>query len=272
MDFLICNFSITSDMLIENHLDLAVFKELAYNSKIARKLPNSKKALQYNYILIPLVHRTEQNVILEANLVSKMSSSIEIEDDYIFSIAEIFKTNFEKIENIGFSLDLIGLVDDSRFDIFYSDGSFKRDTAEASYGMCKLLGEDAKGLKDDLTGKTFLHEEFSGKILKGTNNIGELSGLQKAIEVFGKKDYQIIISDSEYSIKIFREWYYTWKDNGFRTYAKKPIMNRTLIESIYKSLIDSKKVVLFKWVRGHNDSFFNEQCDEIAKNALQIKK
>ena len=83
------------------------------------------------------------------------------------------------IEKNKFSVDVFAVVDDSQFKIFYSDGSFKTSTSEASYGVCSLE-EDKKGkLVDDLTGKKFNHKEFSEKIPNGTNNIGELSGLRK---------------------------------------------------------------------------------------------
>ena len=269
MKFLLCNMTATTDLQTEQHFDQKVFKELAFNSKVGKKIAGGQKSLFYNFILIPIKDRDSADEFIESNLRTKISSSIELTDQHLFSIYDIFKTNYTMIEKNKFSLDVFAVVDDSQFNIFYSDGSFKTSTSEASYGVCELLEENEKGLVDDLTGKKFKHKEFSAKISNGTNNIGELNGLKKAISEFSNKDYQVIISDSEYSIKIFREWYYAWKDNGFRTYSNKPIANKELIQGIYNDLIGTKKVVIFKWVKAHNKSSFNERCDVLAKEALK---
>jgi ribonuclease HI len=259
----------TADLQIEQHFDQRVFKELAFNSKIGKKMAASQKSLFYNFIMIPIKDRDSRDEFVEANLRTKISSNLELTDQYLFSIYDAFKSGYVMIEKNKFSLDVFAIVDHSQFNIFYSDGSFKTATSEASYGVCELLEEDEEGFTDDLTGNKFKHKEFSDKIPRGTNNIGELSGLKKAISEFNTKDYQIIISDSEYSIKTFREWYFAWKDNGFRTYSNKPIANKELIQGIYKELAETKKVVIFKWVKAHNKSSFNERCDVLAKDALK---
>ena len=42
----------------------------------------------------------------------------------------------------------------------------------------------------------------------------------------------IILSDSTYGIKCFREWIYSWQKNRYRTFNNKPIKNKELIEEI----------------------------------------
>ena len=41
---------------------------------------------------------------------------------------------------------------------------------------------------------------------------------------------------------------------------------RKLIQNIYNELSETKKVVIFKWVKAHNKSSFNERCDVLAKD------
>lgn len=273
MEYLLCNFSIEADNLLEGHIDKKIFKEMAFNSKIGRKL-SGKKNLHYNYILIPLVdEQHEIDAVRFANVTGHVTATTQLDSKEIFSLVSVFEVIYEiAMDAQPYSIDIIGRINDDRFNIFYSDGSFKKSENKASYGVCQLLEKDLTGMKDDLTEESYTFSTHSGSVEEGTNNIGELSGLKKAINLFGDKDYQIIISDSEYSIKAFREWYYTWKDNNFRNYAKKPIANKELIKSIYDDLQKSDKIVLFKWVKGHSTSPFNEECDRLAKKELKIKK
>jgi ribonuclease HI len=273
MKFILCNIHVKDDLILENTFDQKILKEAAYGAKIISKTHKNKKNISYDFVLLPILDNTsndknEEFILLEKELFYKTTSQITITNEIMFSLASALYTG-EKINADKISIDVIAVVDSSNFGIVYTDGSFKKTTSEASYAVYKLLNEDEGGVKDDFTGKKFSYKEFSEKIQNGTNNIGELTGLKVAVENFDDKNYQIIISDSEYGIKCFREWYYTWKDNNFRNYAKKQIMNKDLIVEIHDKMISTKKIILFKWIKGHNDNVFNEMCDELAKKALE---
>ena len=128
------------------------------------------------------------------------------------------------------------------------------------------------GLLDDFTGKKFIFDAFSGTIKEGTNNIGELTAIKIAIENFNNKTFQLIISDSIYGIKSYREYIHVWKNNGYKTYSKKEIKNKDLIIETYEELkeVQKNKIVLLKWTKGHDQNSFNEKCDELAKKELGI--
>jgi ribonuclease HI len=275
MRFVVCNFFTTDNSIVENYFDQEIVKELAFNSKIKTKLPGGKVDLSYDYVLIPILNApmilADRFILTQDILLPKIIATEQLRLEVIFSIIELFaKTdNRSLLERIPLEISVMGEIGYDDMDITYSDGSFKKATNEASYGVSKLLLESKTGLYDDFTGKTFNHDDFSGKIPNGTNNIGELTGLKIAVANFGSKDFQLIISDSEYSIKCFREWYYTWKNNNFKNYAKKEIANKELIKEIFEAIEKSKKTVMFKWVKGHNNSPFNELCDELAKNILE---
>lgn len=273
MKFVACNFFTNDNSIVENYFDQKVFKELAYASKMKTKLPNGKIDLNYDYVLIPVEDLpkvlSEEFLLMQDIMLPRIYSETQLSQEIIFSIINKFVGgNRSMLEKIFLEIRFIKEIDDSEIEITYSDGSFKKATNEASYGVTKLLAESDSGLYDDFTGKKFLHQDFSEKIADGTNNIGELTGLKIAVQNFGDKEYQLIVSDSEYSIKCFREWYYAWRDNNFRNYAKKEIANKKLVLEIFKSITDSKKKVVFKWIKGHNKSPFNELCDELAKNAF----
>jgi len=171
------------------------------------------------------------------------------------------------------SLDVISIIDSINVDIIYSDGSSSKNNAAAGYGVCKLLEESTNGTYDSFTGKFWTYTTYSGRIENGTNNIGELSGVKAAIINSGEKPIQIIISDNIYSIKSFREYVYTWKNNGWLAYNKKPIKNKELIQEIYSELSkkSSEKIILFKWTKGHAGDSFNEICDKIAKKESGVE-
>jgi ribonuclease HI len=273
MKFLICNiYLVNEDNITENFLDLEVTKELSFNSKVQTRLPNGKKNISYSLALIPLVHKdqlSQEEFLLNNKLYSKISFGNFDENLIMNTVSSLFLRKDFDVEKLNMTIDLIGIVDKESIDMTYTDGSFKKDTKEASYGVVKILNEDINGLFEEFTEKNYSHKELSGKIAQGTNNIGELTAIKIAIENFGDKRYQLIISDSEYGIKSFREWYYNWKENGFKNYAKKQISNIDLIKDIFTKIGESEKIVFFKWVKGHSKKTFNELCDELAKEALK---
>jgi ribonuclease HI len=261
---------------MESFLDQKVMKELAFTSKIKTQLPGRSKEITYNYVVIPILEITEEleeeTILLQESLFNKVNTMVQLTNEIMYSIANVFKDgNRIIIDKIFLEISILAEIDDSIIDITYSDGSFKKDTSEASYGVVKLTEESTDGLLDGFTNKKFIYTSLSGKVQDGTNNIGELSGVKNAIENFGDKKYQVIISDSEYSIKVFREWYYTWKNNNFKTYAKKEIANKELIKEIYDLAKSTNKIILYKWTRGHDSNVFNEICDQLAKDELKEK-
>jgi ribonuclease HI len=278
MKFILCNFKIAGQPIVENYLDQTVFKELGFNSKVVSKLPDGSKSINYNFVLIPLVQleiaaelneQSENFASVKFAVATKIKFDKLLDNEYLDSIAVAFREPSFDIDKIDMEITILGETDDSKFNIFYTDGSFKKATEESSYAVCKLTNEDDNGKKDLFTEKNYLFETFVEKMQDSTNNIGELTGIKTALLNKGNKLYQVIVSDSEYGIKCFREWYYNWKNNGFKTYAKKDIQNKELIQEIFDLTKNSDKIVLFKWVKGHNKDYFNELCDELAKEALK---
>lgn len=114
--------------------------------------------------------------------------------------------------------------------------------------------------------------QHSDKIIGETTNIrAELTaikiGLMGITPEFLNKEI-IIKTDSEYSVKVFRDWIDKWKRNGYKTTTGEPVKNLDLILDIDK-LIQSKNIK-FEWVKGHSTDKYNNIVDQLA-NQGRIK-
>jgi ribonuclease HI len=133
----------------------------------------------------------------------------------------------------------------------YCDGSSRGNPGPGGYGVV-IIGEN----NVIEFGKHFAHT---------TNNKMELQGAIDALVYLkdrGILDSIEIHTDSQYVIKGITEWIHGWKNNNFRTSAKKPVLN----EELWRSLDDiaSSFHVKWKYVKGHAGIPGNERADSIA--------
>ena len=121
---------------------------------------------------------------------------------------------------------------------------------------------------------------FRGGSVNWTNNQGELMGALMGIRNIQPvkddiKTYLMLISDSQYVTKGVTEWLEGWIERGWKNNEGKPTANKEMWEMMLEELNREDVIITFKWVRGHNvssgkeDSILNEECDKIAKLALQ---
>ena len=108
--------------------------------------------------------------------------------------------------------------------------------------------------------------ELGGFVADTTNNRMELYAALQALKQVGDMPSITIITDSEYLRKGITEWIHNWKKRGWRTAAKKPVLNQDL----WKQL-DALNTPAIKWeyTRGHAGDPDNERCDEIAHDFSQ---
>lgn len=106
--------------------------------------------------------------------------------------------------------------------------------------------------------------ELGGRESHTTNNRMELMGAIKALEFAGTlSDSPIEVhTDSEYVMKGITEWIKGWQMRGWRTAAKKPVLNQDLWQRLV--LVTDGKDISWKYVAGHSGHEHNERCDEIA--------
>lgn len=110
---------------------------------------------------------------------------------------------------------------------------------------------------------------------KVTNQVAELTAIQRALDILIREGYQGIVyvyTDSRYAVQIFSSWIHDWEKNGWKRKTGS-IENLDLIRDIYDK---TKKVtVIFKHCRSHQkepskDStdyevwFGNHQADKLA--------
>jgi ribonuclease HI len=96
--------------------------------------------------------------------------------------------------------------------------------------------------------------ELGGREDHTTNNRMELMAAIRALDYvkesgMGKEKIEVN-SDSKYVITGITEWIFGWRQKGWRTAAKKDVLNRDLWEML--------------GVAGHMGHNGNERCDEIA--------
>lgn len=110
--------------------------------------------------------------------------------------------------------------------------------------------------------------KLSGGEAKTTNNRMELSAAINALNTVvnnqeWKNQHLEVYSDSQYVKNGITTWIKNWKKNGWKTAAKKPVLNQDLwitLDSLYNQLD-----IEWKWVKGHAGIEYNEICDQLCK-------
>lgn len=134
-------------------------------------------------------------------------------------------------------------IPDNAF-IVYTDGACTGNPGPAGLGVVILDG-----------GKRHELSEYLGQ---GTNNIAELTAIERALEVVAELDPSrpvVLHSDSSYSIGLLTK--------GWKAKANTELVAR--IRKLARSFSDLR----FVKVRGHAGVPENERCDELARQAVE---
>ena len=100
-----------------------------------------------------------------------------------------------------------------------------------------------------------------------TNNQMELMAAIKAIEFLGKYNDINLNTDSNYVRQGITNWILNWKGNNWKTSTKKAVKNRELWERLDK--LNLSKNIIWSWVKAHNVDEFNNQVDQLARQAAE---
>jgi len=132
----------------------------------------------------------------------------------------------------------------------YTDGSSKGNPGAGGWGA--IIFDEEKVL------------EIGGNEENTTNNRMEMMAAIKALELAHELTHEQIEinTDSEYLLKGITIWIHDWQKNGWRTKAKKEVLNKDLWEELWE--LTQKRKVEWKKVLGHSGHELNERCDEIA--------
>lgn len=113
-------------------------------------------------------------------------------------------------------------------------------------------------------------KEMSGSEAHTTNNRMELTAAVRGLEALREPCEVEIITDSEYMKNGITKWIAGWKRNGWKTAAKKPVMNQDLWEEL--DALNGKHKTTWSWTKGHASHVDNNRADELACAAAAAAK
>ncbi len=124
----------------------------------------------------------------------------------------------------------------------YTDGACTGNPGPAGLGVV-VLGEGGVELS-----------EYLGH---ATNNIAELTAILRALERVPRDKPAVVHTDSQYAIGVLQKG---WKAKA----------NQELIATIKRAL--SGRDVTLVYVRGHAGVTWNERCDQLAREAVSLRR
>ncbi len=134
----------------------------------------------------------------------------------------------------------------------YTDGACRGNPGPGGWGAMLRYG-----------GKETL---ISGAEEQTTNNRMELQAAVSALKKLKRPCNVSITTDSRYLMDGIQQWLPNWKQNGWKTAAKKPVKNEDLWRQL-DALVE-EHTVEWKWVKGHSGHVENETVDQLANDAI----
>ena len=104
--------------------------------------------------------------------------------------------------------------------------------------------------------------ELGGFAPETTNNRMELQAAIEGLKAAPSDVAITLVTDSEYLRKGITEWIHGWKRRGWRTAAKKPVLNQDLWRTLDQL---NTPAVQWQYTQGHAGDPDNERCDQIAQ-------
>lgn len=99
-----------------------------------------------------------------------------------------------------------------------------------------------------------------------TNNRMELRAAIEALAALRERCSVDLTTDSRYVQQGISEWLANWKRRGWRTAARKPVLNQDLWQELDR--LSSAHEVSWHWVKGHSGHVENERADALANEAI----
>ena len=138
----------------------------------------------------------------------------------------------------------------------FSDGACKGNPGPGGWGVLLRYGEHEKSL--------------CGGEHNTTNNRMELTAVIKGLAELKESCEVSVTTDSQYVRKGITEWIAKWKQNGWRTSAKKPVKNSDL----WKQLDDeaARHQMRWHWIKGHSGHRENDIADQLANRGIPANR
>jgi len=106
---------------------------------------------------------------------------------------------------------------------------------------------------------------ITGRKDNTTNNQMELLATIKALQEIPRESEIEIFTDSKYVKNGITEWILNWKKNGWKTAAKKEVLNKALWLILDEET--EKHNVKWSWVKAHSQDELNNEVDLLAREA-----
>lgn len=133
-------------------------------------------------------------------------------------------------------------------------------------GACK--GNPGKGGWGVLLRYRGVEKELYGAESHTTNNRMELMAVIQGLSALTRQGCDVhVFSDSRYVLNGITEWLPNWKKKGWKTAAKKPVVNEDLWRRLDE--LAQQHQIRWEWVKGHNGHVENELADALANRAIE---
>ncbi len=110
------------------------------------------------------------------------------------------------------------------------------------------------------------NKKLSGFDPQTTNNRMELTAAIEGLRALSRACDIELNTDSKYVLQGISEWIESWKSNGWKTAAKKPVKNVDLWQLLDAQV--KKHRISWHWVKGHAGIEGNEMADQLANVAI----
>ena len=140
--------------------------------------------------------------------------------------------------------------------IIYTDGACSGNPGPGGWGALLIHG----GNTSEITEGAF----------ETTNNRMELTAAIEALNALKQPCRVDLHTDSKYVKDGMTKWIENWKNNGWRTAAKKPVKNADLWQALNEAV--KRHELTWHWVKGHNGNEGNERADELANMGMNNYK
>ena len=134
----------------------------------------------------------------------------------------------------------------------YTDGACRGNPGPGGWGVILSYRDRNKTL--------------SGFDPQTTNNRMELTAAIEGLRALSRACDIELNTDSKYVLQGINEWIESWKSNGWKTAAKKPVKNVDLWQSLDEQV--KKHRINWHWVKGHAGIEGNEMADQLANLAI----
>ncbi|MCY9757672.1 ribonuclease HI [Paenibacillus alvei] len=157
----------------------------------------------------------------------------------------------------------------------WGDGSSVNNGEEkglGGYGYTLLFGEfNGVDIKTEYGDKTKMLTGWDG-FENTTNQKEEIKAIINGLKrIKANTNYPIqVFSDSAYLINCMNQrWYDNWRTNGWKNSKKEPVESPELWKELLQVIEDGFFKITWNKVKGHSGIFYNEQCDNLARQGLE---